>query len=121
MSQQIHNRKVMEPIRRELRKAPTRAEDVLWESLRRCQLQGRKFRRQHSIGSYVVDFYCPAERLVVEVDGSVHQTPGAQARDQDRDNVMAGLAIAVIRVSNDEVFNQIDLVLSQIAGCFSRG
>jgi very-short-patch-repair endonuclease len=59
-------------IARKLRKEQTKGEKVLWERLRSRKIRGQKFKRQHSIGSFITDFYCYAKRLVVEVDGSIH-------------------------------------------------
>jgi very-short-patch-repair endonuclease len=71
--------------RREQRNEPTHAEKILWYSLRGSQLDGRKFRRQHGIGSFIVDFYCPEERLVIEVDGDIHDEPEIAAYDESRE------------------------------------
>ncbi|CCH03258.1 protein of unknown function DUF559 [Fibrella aestuarina BUZ 2] len=120
MSQLIHNRKHMEAVRRDLRKGPTDAEARLWERLRNSQLLGRKFRRQHSVGMYVLDFYCPAERLAVEVDGSAHAPAEARQHDAERDATLAQLAIHTLRVTNNEVEMDIDAVLAKIIACFSR-
>ena len=71
---------------KELRSDPTPAEYALWQFLRAKQLNGKKFRRQHGIGPYIVDFYCDEGKIVVEVDGSVHDTNEAVEYDQERDN-----------------------------------
>jgi very-short-patch-repair endonuclease len=63
----------IKPLARQMRHEPTPAEDRLWETLRNRQLLGAKFRRQHAIGKFVLDFYCAEAQLVVEVDGPVHQ------------------------------------------------
>jgi len=68
----IFNRKNLKPRRKELRNNPTKAEAFLWRYLKNNQLEGRKFRRQTSIKSFIVDFYCPQENLVIELDGEVH-------------------------------------------------
>ncbi|GAB3037192.1 endonuclease domain-containing protein [Spirosoma pulveris] len=111
MGQIIHNRKGMEEYRRELRKTPTPFESLLWERLRNNQLNGRKFRRQHSIGVYILDFYCPAERLCVEVDGRVHKTAEAAVHDEIRDATLAQLDINTLHVNNYEVEEDIEAVL----------
>lgn len=72
MSEQLNNRKYLKEFRKELRNNATKAESQLWKTLQKSQLEGRKFRRQHSIGNYIVDFYCPKEKLIVELDGQVH-------------------------------------------------
>ncbi|AQG81729.1 hypothetical protein AWR27_21950 [Spirosoma montaniterrae] len=118
MGQILHNRKNMEELRRELRKQLTDAEAILWSYLRSNQLGGRKFRRQHSVGSYVLDFYCTAERLAIEVDGSVHQQPENLLHDQERDDALANLGIRTIRIKNDEVEADISSVLQRISEQF---
>lgn len=70
------------PLRRSLRKSSTPAEQKLWGILRRRELAGYKFRRQHPIGPYVVDFYCASGKLVVEVDGDVHALEDSVKHDQ---------------------------------------
>jgi very-short-patch-repair endonuclease len=115
---EFHNRRSLKPIRRRLRNWGTPAEARLWSLINRRQLRGRRFRRQHSVGNYVLDFYCPAERLAVEVDGAGHQTPqGAQA-DQVRDGFLASAGIRVLRFENRRVFEAPDEVLQAIAACF---
>jgi very-short-patch-repair endonuclease len=118
MGQLIHNRKVMEGLRRELRQSQTDAETILWEQLRRSQLEGRKFRRQHSVGVYVLDFYCPQERLAVEVDGGVHHTAAAREHDSIRDATLLQLAIRTLRIANEDVENDIESALNRIKAEF---
>ncbi|MBK9758731.1 MAG: DUF559 domain-containing protein [Flavobacteriales bacterium] len=79
------NRKDLKEVRRSLRSNATSSEAVLWSCLSGSKLDGRKFRRQHSIGSFVLDFYCPSELLCVELDGSSHHDPTASLNDQWRD------------------------------------
>ncbi|MBN8824055.1 MAG: endonuclease domain-containing protein [Spirosoma sp.] len=110
----------MEEYRRELRKNPTSSETLLWEKLRDSQLEGRKFRRQHSIGVYILDFYCPAERLAIEVDGSIHQNPETIIHDQERDHTLAQLGITTLRVSNEEVETDLESVLTKIKAHFNN-
>ena len=101
---------------RELRHAETPAEHKLWQRLRDQQLAGYKFRRQHPIGSFVVDFYCPAARLVVEVDGESHL---AQAEfDARRTEWLQQYGYRILRVTNSEVYTEIEGVLTAIlAAC----
>ena len=72
MREQINNKKILEPYRKSLRKNLTPAEAFLWRLLKNSQLENRKFRRQHSIGNYILDFYCPKIRLAIELDGDYH-------------------------------------------------
>ena len=109
----------MEDIRRELRKQPTYVETLLWARLKGSQLAGRKFRRQHSIGVYILDFYCPAERLCLEIDGAVHGRSDAVLHDKERDETLAQLFIKTIRFSNDEVETDINTVLQRIKHSFT--
>ena len=77
----IHNKKYLEPFRKELRNNLTPAEAFLWKQLQKRQLKGRKFRRQHSIENFIVDFYCPQEQLIIELDGEIHKNAVAEEND----------------------------------------
>lgn len=110
----IHNRKPIEHLRRALRHSPTEAEARLWSRLRRSQLAGEKFRRQHSIGNYVLDFYCPEVRLAVELNGSVHSHPVSAERDIARTDFLERLNVRVLRFENRLVFENLDGVLEAI-------
>ncbi len=114
----VHDKPELRTIRRALRTHPTNAEAALWKGLRRRQLHGRRFRRQHSIGSYVLDFYCPDERLAIEVDGGVHRDPVRADYDSRRQRWLEGQGLRVIRFTNEEVFQHIDVVLSAITASF---
>ena len=98
---------------RELRRVPTAAESRLWAALRGHRLAGLAFRRQHAIGKFIADFYCPSARLVVEADGGVHCTPAQAAHDRDRDALFAGLGLCVLRVPNNAVLHDLPSVLKQ--------
>jgi very-short-patch-repair endonuclease len=97
---------------RALRKHPTRAEDILWTQLRGSRFDGVKFRRQVPIDQYVVDFYCHAAKLVVELDGKQHEWFADY--DSGRTEILERLGIRVIRFTNDEVCNDLDAVLARI-------
>lgn len=116
----LHKRPALKPIRRDLRRHATAAESKLWKLLRRRQLAGLRFRRQHSIGPYVVDFYCPEVRLVVELDGAVHDDPLRAAYDAARESYLEGLGLRVLRFGNERVMRQADLVLDAIAEAGQR-
>jgi very-short-patch-repair endonuclease len=96
---------------KQMRQNPTKAEALLWDKLRCNQLK-TKFRRQTVIRGWIVDFWCPQFNLVVEVDGSSHNTK----RDYDdfRDAVMSDLRIKVLRFTNEEIFDDIGCVLKHI-------
>ena len=96
---------------REMRRQPTPAEQMLWRALRAKALAGLKFRRQEPIGPYIVDFYCPPAKLVVELDGATH----ADSRtDLARDAWLATQGIRVMRVWNNDVMGNLDGVLRVI-------
>ena len=100
--------------RRSLRKNHTGAEARLWSVLRNRKLEGRKFRRQHSIGKYTVDFLCFEEKLVVEVDGSSHDNVSKVLYDEKRDIIITAQGHRIIRFTNKEVYNHIEEVLNEI-------
>jgi very-short-patch-repair endonuclease len=114
MTAKIHNRKSIKNLRQALRHSPTEAEARLWSKLRRSQLAGKKFRRQHSIGNYVLDFYCPEVRLAVELDGSVHSHPVATERDIARTRFLEELNVRVLRFENRLVFENLEGVMESI-------
>jgi len=89
-------------------------EKKLWRYLKGKQLDGYRFRQQHGFGPFVLDFYCPALRLCVEVDGGVHQEESVKEKDEDRTVFLNENRIKVIRVTNDEVETDIDKVLEKI-------
>ena len=93
---------------------PTEAETVLWESLKNKQLEGFKFRRQHIIGSYIADFVCLKKKLVVEVDGLIHQLPENKKSDKERTAWLKEHDFRVIRFTNEEVLGNLDQVLDKI-------
>lgn len=100
---------------RALRQNMTKAEVILWMHLRRRALDGARFRRQHPIGPYIADFTCPAAKLIVEVDGATHSTPEELAYDARRTKYLEGEGWIVIRVSNSDIYNNIDGVWRTIA------
>jgi very-short-patch-repair endonuclease len=88
---------------RRFRRAPTPAEATAWGLLRNRGLLGLKFRRQQVIEGFVVDFYCASLRLVLELDGGVHQDPAQREYDAIRSEVMEGLGMRVLRIANEHV------------------
>ena len=99
---------------RELRKSLTPAERKLWEVIRNGKLDGYKFRRQHPIYRYIADFYCHELRLVVELDGRVHDEANQQEHDNNRDLVIREFGIQILRFKNEEVMNDLKNVLEKI-------
>jgi very-short-patch-repair endonuclease len=98
----------------QLRRTLTRAEARLWTALRRRDVDGLKFRRQHPIGPYVLDFYCAERRLAVEVDGGVHDNDEAVAYDRARTKWLARQGVRVIRCTNEEVRDSLGGVVAWI-------
>jgi very-short-patch-repair endonuclease len=88
---------------REFRKEPTGPEGRAWELLRARRCFGLKFRRQEAVSIFVLDFYCPALLLGVEIDGPAHRYDGAAERDAERDNAIRALGIEVVRIPADQV------------------
>ena len=98
---------------KELRRQMTPAERVLWQHLRRNQLEGFHFRRQQVIEGFIVDFYCHAAGLVVEIDGDVHQQRAEY--DEERDRILAARGLRVLRIPNRDVLGNLPDVLNRIA------
>lgn len=82
MKKATHTLKQLKEKRRNLRKSLTPAEAFLWKHLKAKKLRGRRFTRQHSIGRYIVDFYCAKEKLIIELDGEVHNNPESERYDE---------------------------------------
>jgi very-short-patch-repair endonuclease len=99
---------------RELRTHMTDAENVLWLKLRRKQLKGHQFYRQKIIGDYIVDFYCPGARLIIEVDGGQHYGPEEMAKDRMRDKHLREQGFEVLRFLDREVLVERESVLEKI-------
>jgi very-short-patch-repair endonuclease len=117
---QLHNLKELKEKRKELRAELTSAEAFLWKKLQNGKLEGRKFRRQHSVGVYVLDFYCPSEKLAIELDGMPHFTEEGIEKDEERTKFLNLMGIRVIRFESKEVFLMIDVVLERIRGYFKK-
>ena len=104
---------------RRMRREPTKAEQLLWQRLRGQQLGGYKFRRQHPIGGYIVDFCCPETKLVIELDGDVHAFQ--EAKDARRTAELEAQGYRVIRFWNGQVLREMEAVLGVIlAVCDGR-
>ena len=104
---------------RELRNKLTLAEQVFWLRLKE-EFPKYKFRRQHPISIYIVDFYCHKLKLVVEIDGSVHDSEEAKLNDDKRQNDLENLNLIVIRFTNNQVKNQIELVIEKISSTIGK-
>ena len=104
---------------KELRREATPEERILWLRLRRNQLGGYHFRRQQVIDGFIVDFYCHAAAIGIEVDGSVHQQRAEY--DAERDRIIAARGIEMLRFANDEIRLNLEAVLTKISGvCKAR-
>jgi len=99
---------------RELRQESTEAEKLLWEELRNRKFNGLKFRRQHPLDKFIVDFYCNERKLVIELDGGVHDEKINKEYDEARTAMLAGLNIIVLRFKNEEVIIDMQGVLKKI-------
>ena len=99
---------------RRLRKEMTHCEQMMWMRLRRKQLQNTQFYRQKPIGTYIVDFYAPNAKLVVEVDGSQHLGLKHKQNDRERDAYLTNAGLQVLRFGNMQVLQEIDAVVDAI-------
>ena len=112
-----HNKSYLKQYRKSLRNKSTPAEAFLWNYLKKSQLEGRKFRRQHSIDKYIVDFFCFEESLAVELDGEIHNKQIEE--DKLRDAYLLSKGIQVIRFENRFVFEHLEQVLDDIESNFT--
>ena len=110
VSRQVRER-LIERARR-MRAEPTPAEALLWKKLRNQQLEGLKFRRQHIIEYFIVDFYCPRTKLVIEIDGAVHDQQ--EEYDQEREKILQEWGYQVLRFKNEDIEKNLDLVVAGI-------
>lgn len=108
----------LKPLAREMRRNPTPEEDLLWQALRNKQLAGYKFRRQHAIDRFIVDFYCAEARLVVEVDGPIHQYH--QEEDAIRQEFIESQGLHLLRFTTDQVNQNLAAVLEQISAALGK-
>jgi very-short-patch-repair endonuclease len=111
----LRNDPTLKQLRRELRRNQTEAEKILWAKLRNKQFFGMKFFRQYSIGSYILDFYCPAKKLAIELDGGQHNQSENKEYDADRSEYLKAHSIDVIRFWNHEVLIDVQGVLDELA------
>jgi very-short-patch-repair endonuclease len=99
---------------RTLRSGMTDAEALLWKKLRFKQIRGLPFYRQKPLLKFIVDFYCPKAKLVIELDGSQHFEEAHRAADAERDAALAGLGLHVLRFDNRQVLTEIEAVMAVI-------
>ena len=111
----LRNDPALKQRRRELRRNQTEAEKTLWLHLRNKQFYGLKFFRQYSIGSYILDFYCPTMKLAVELDGGQHDLCESKEYDAVRSEYLKAQGVEVTRFWNHEVLLDVESVLSELA------
>ena len=99
---------------RELRRNATKAEAAMWDLLRHRRLRGLKFRRQFPIATFVADFCCYSHRLIVELDGEVHEQPAQEAHDENRDEYLKSRGYKILRIPNHRLFQDPESVLEEI-------
>jgi very-short-patch-repair endonuclease len=116
----LHSKKTLFDFRNKLRNRSTSAEATFWDLVKSRKLFGRKFRRQHSIGPYIVDFYCPSEKLIIELDGNPHGEYYNIYKDTKRDKYLQDLGFTVLRFENRFVFQEPEYVLKEIADKFNQ-
>lgn len=110
----IFNRFEFKKRRQDLRNNPTRVETLLWNILKGRRLGGYKFRRQHGVGNYVVDFYCAQKKVSVEADGEVHDSEQSKKNDRNRDVFIEKYGIKILRFANDEIERNIEEIAGKI-------
>lgn len=111
---QYFNQTTYKNRRQALRNNAPKAEHLLWAKLKSKQLLGYKFRRQYSVGPYVIDIYCPALKLAIEVDGVSHLQEDSTDQDGPRQNFIESFGIQFLRFTNDEIYRNMDGVLYSI-------
>ncbi len=102
---------------RQMRQSPTPAEALLWQHLRKSRLAGYKFRRQHIVQTFIVDFYCPAGKLVIEIDGGIHESQ--KDYDQIREMDLEEMGYHIMRFENEMVLKNTNWVLKEILSVLS--
>jgi adenine-specific DNA-methyltransferase len=106
---------------RELRRHGTDAEALLWSVLRARQVAGFKFRRQHQLGPYILDFFCAEQSLAIELDGDQHALPANVLRDAQRSRFLAERGVTVLRFGNREVLGQLEAVMEHLYTVLTSG
>lgn len=114
MYNEIFNKPEKKGLRSRLRNDQTEAERILWNQLRRRQVEGQKFRRQHGLGKYIVDFYCPSLLLIIEIDGDTHSTESEIKYDKIREQYLVLLGCSILRFTNNDVYDSLNDVVETI-------
>ena len=110
----LYNNKNLKEKRKELRSNSTSAEAILWKMLKGKQIEGKRWRRQFSIGNYIIDFYCPEIKLAIELDGNEHYTVIGKFNDERREEYLNSLGIKIIRFENKDIWCSTNLILETI-------
>ncbi len=97
-----------------LRQSMTSAEELLWKHLRNKQLKGLKFRRQHPVDIFIADFYCHEKKIIIELDGGIHDLPEQHEYDDGRTFVLEEKGFKILRFKNEEIENELEKVLNRI-------
>lgn len=111
----LYNRKCDLVKRRRLRNGMTEAENLLWDRIRKRKINGHKFRRQYSVGGFIIDFYSPDLKMAIEVDGGYHLEYDQKIYDEERQRILESIGIKILRFTNDEVFSDINHVVKEIS------
>ena len=111
---EVHTKKKLKGLREKLRQNLTPAEAYLWNLLKARKFKNTRFTKQHSIGNYIVDFYCAEHKLIIELDGEVHNNPLQIEKDKERTNYLERLNFTVIRFENKMIFDNLASVFMEI-------
>jgi len=114
INKNLFNKKGLKSLRSSLRNRSTSAEAALWNILKSKNLDGKKFRRQYSIDNYIVDFCCPSEKLIIELDGDPHGEYHKIEKDENRDKFLESLGFTVLRFENRFVFQDQEYLKTEI-------
>lgn len=104
----------LKPLAREMRHEPTAAEAALWQHLRNRRIGGAKFRRQHSVEGFIVDFVCIGKWLIIEVDGDIHEQPDQAAYDRERQARLEARGFRVLRFTNADILRSVEAAAEAI-------
>ncbi|HOK80203.1 MAG TPA: endonuclease domain-containing protein [bacterium] len=110
----IHYDKKLKKFSRTLRQKMTDVERLFWSKIRMRQLNGYQFYRQRPIGEYVVDFYCPRAKLIIEIDGGQHYEDDGRRKDEMRDKFLSGIGLKILRFSDRDVIENIEGVVEHV-------
>jgi very-short-patch-repair endonuclease len=111
---QLNNRQELKELRRNLRTYGTAAEATLWGMLKNRQIKGLRWRRQFSVGAYILDFYCPEKKVCIELDGNTHYTMSGMEYDQQRKRYLEECGIRVLRFENKMVWQAPEIIIAEI-------